>query len=109
MLQNTSIKKNMEIWNKTQIHRTQSLLLLKMKTQEVINLLNEKYELEHLQAKDYRKILKIQGSRIIRGKKISIIENHIHEKVMELNKNPNQNIFRCNQTSKISSRIRNLA
>lgn len=55
-------------------------------TQIIIDLLNQKYELEEMQAKDYRKILKIKGTRLIRGKQISLIEKNIHTKVMEINK-----------------------
>ncbi len=56
-------------------------------TKEVIELLNNKYELEEKQKVDYRKMLKIKGKRTIRGRQIGIIEKRIHSKVMELNRN----------------------
>ncbi len=47
------------------------------KSEEVIRLMNEKYDYEDLNKKDYQKIKKLQGIRIVRGKQIGLIERKV--------------------------------
>ena len=47
------------------------------KSEEVIKLMNEKYDYEDLNKKDYQKIKKLQGTRTVRGKQIGLIERKV--------------------------------